>query len=219
VFLLWSESRPTVCWVILLTVLQDAPQRARRATTTLRELHEGEAQHALEADNVDDSMDEEVACEMDAEMDEVGTYTEVADQPDPHHYQVDVVLEAVGMEEDIRFPGNKNDGGRMPAAVERDEPLSLGCKAPTASVVSAGVAGKEGFPSVASSELAAMQLESASERQGSTHIAHEPSNHEIRKPEATRHRTYFFSMLLEFSLDGRVPMVLDIIIRATGQLL
>jgi hypothetical protein len=185
VFLLWSENRRTVCWVILPAVLQDASQRARRATTTLRELHEEEAQHVLEEDNVDGSMDAVVACEMDAGMDGEDTYMEVADQPDPHHYQADVVLEAAGMEEDIHFPGDRNDGGCMPAVVDRDEPLSLGCKAPTASGVLAGVAGREDFPSVASSGLAVTQLESASERQDTTYIEDEQSIDKIRKPEAT----------------------------------
>jgi hypothetical protein len=144
------------------------PQLAWRATATLRELHEGEAQHVSEEDNGDGSKDAEVACEMDAAMDVEGTYMEVADQPDPRRCQVDVVLEAAGMEEDIHLPGDKNDGERRPVVVERDEQRSPGCKAQTASGVLAGVAGREDFPSVASSELAVKQLGSASERRDST---------------------------------------------------
>ena len=53
----------------LLVVLQDAPQRARRETKTLRGLR-GEAQHVVEDRSVDDNTDVEVACEKDVEMDE-----------------------------------------------------------------------------------------------------------------------------------------------------
>lgn len=75
VFLPWRESHRLACWgILLLVVLQDAPQRARRVMTTLRGLR-GEAQHVVEEHSVDDSMDEEEAYEKDVEMDEeVGTY-------------------------------------------------------------------------------------------------------------------------------------------------
>ena len=50
-----------------LLVVQDAPQRARRETKTLRGLR-GEAQHVVVGeDSVDDSMDEEGAYEKDVE--------------------------------------------------------------------------------------------------------------------------------------------------------
>lgn len=69
-FLASRETRRVACSGILLVVLQDAPQHARRVTTTLRELHV-EAQHVVEEHSVDDNMDEEEACGKDVEMDEV----------------------------------------------------------------------------------------------------------------------------------------------------
>lgn len=50
-------------------VLPDAPQHARRAMKTLRELR-GEAQHVVEEHSVDGNMDEEEAYEKDVEMGE-----------------------------------------------------------------------------------------------------------------------------------------------------
>ena len=148
-------------------VLQDAPQRARKVTTTLRELHEGEAQHVLEAeggeDNVGDSMDEEVACGMDVEMGEEGTYTEVADQQDLCRCQVDAGPEAADMEEGSHYPAHTNDGGHTLEEEEHDGLSWPGCMVQTANGGFVGVAVMEDFPSAASSELVVAQLESVSE--------------------------------------------------------
>ena len=63
--------------ILRLVVLQDAPQHVRKAMMTRRVLRE-EAQHVVEDHSVDDSMDAEVACGKDVEMDVAeDTYKEV----------------------------------------------------------------------------------------------------------------------------------------------
>ena len=125
---------------LLLAVLQDAPQHARRVMKTLRELH-GEAQHVVEEHSVDGSMDEEEACEKDVEMDEEeGTYMAAVRQylqrclPD--------AVPAEDKEEGSRLLVDIDDGESTEVVVGHDAMLSLGCTVLMANVAEKVVAAK-----------------------------------------------------------------------------
>lgn len=152
---IWKGNRLTACSENHLLLVQDAPQRARRETGTLRELR-AEAQHVVEEErSVDDSMDVEVACEKDVEKDDEeveGTYKA----------GVRLILqqrwEGVVLEEDMEEGSLRREGTADGESMEEGghgAMLWLDCKVPTTSAAEKAVAEKEAFPYSASSVLAA----------------------------------------------------------------
>lgn len=133
-FLASQETRRVVCLgILLLVVLQDAPQHARRVMTTLRELRV-EAQHVVEEHSVDDNMDEEEAYGKDVEMDEVeDTYKGEAPLVRRKHFADAVHAEpGEGMEVGSRFPVDTDDDENTEVG-GRDEKPWLGCMVQMAS--------------------------------------------------------------------------------------
>lgn len=151
-FLAWLGIHRVACSENhLRAVLQDAPQRARKGMKTLRELRE-EAQHVVEVRSVDDNMDEEEACEKDAEKDEEEGTCMAEDRQLRLRRLEGAVLEE-GMAVGSRLLEVDIDDDRSEEVEEgAEEEEGHGgmqwpdCKAQRANVAEKGVAGKEEFP-------------------------------------------------------------------------